>query len=175
MEYYSSYAYRDNGRILFSNDYDTKEYNYLEKEWYLLDKNTKETMVWTDPFFDKTSNAMILTTAVPFYNNNTKSNNEIETLITEIQEDISNVVKAMEDGDSSIQEGKLLINLLKNDFKQTGTLVNKACSTKKGPSQRMAFKLAVTDSALNLTSNRSDHQVVAFLFDFSGCMQKLRQ
>ncbi|CAH1217548.1 Methyl-accepting chemotaxis protein McpB [Paenibacillus allorhizoplanae] len=70
LQYYSSYAYRDNGRILFSNDYDTKEYNYPEKEWYLLGKNTKETMVWTDPFFDKTSNAMILTTAVPFYTNN---------------------------------------------------------------------------------------------------------
>ncbi|KQX48593.1 methyl-accepting chemotaxis protein [Paenibacillus sp. Root444D2] len=70
LQYYSSYAYRDNGRILFSNDYDTKEYNYPEKEWYLLGKNTKETMVWTDPFYDKTSGAMILTTAVPFYNNN---------------------------------------------------------------------------------------------------------
>ncbi|WP_307445358.1 MULTISPECIES: methyl-accepting chemotaxis protein [unclassified Paenibacillus] len=70
LQYYSSYAYRDNGRILFSNDYDTKEYNYPEKDWYLLGKNTKEIMVWTDPFFDKTSNAMILTTAVPFYNNN---------------------------------------------------------------------------------------------------------
>lgn len=70
LQYYSSYAYRDNGRILFSNDYDTKEYNYPEKDWYLLGKNTKETMVWTDPFFDKTSGAMILTTAVPFYNNN---------------------------------------------------------------------------------------------------------
>jgi methyl-accepting chemotaxis protein len=70
LQYYSSYAYRDNGRILFSNDYDTKEYNYPEKDWYQLGKNTKETMVWTDPFFDKTSGAMILTTAVPFYNNN---------------------------------------------------------------------------------------------------------
>lgn len=70
LQYYSSYAYRDNGRILFSNDYDTKEYNYPEKDWYLLGKNTKETVVWTDPFFDKTSGAMILTTAVPFNNNN---------------------------------------------------------------------------------------------------------
>jgi methyl-accepting chemotaxis protein len=70
LQYYSSYAYRDNGQILFSNDYDTKEYNYPEKDWYLLGKNTKETVVWTDPFFDKTSNAMILTTTVPFYNNN---------------------------------------------------------------------------------------------------------
>ncbi|KRF06886.1 hypothetical protein ASG89_18770 [Paenibacillus sp. Soil766] len=70
LQYYSSYAYRDNGRILFSNDYDTKEYNYPEKDWYLLGKNTKETKVWTDPFFDKTAGAMILTTAVPFYTNN---------------------------------------------------------------------------------------------------------
>lgn len=70
LQYYSSYAYRDNERILFSNDYDTKEYNYPEKDWYLLGKKTKETLVWTDPFYDKTSNAMILTTAVPFYSNN---------------------------------------------------------------------------------------------------------
>ncbi|WP_261305203.1 methyl-accepting chemotaxis protein [Paenibacillus andongensis] len=70
LQYYSSYAYRDNGRILFSNDYDTKEYNYPEKDWYLLGKNTKETLVWTDPFFDANANAMILTTAVPFYTNN---------------------------------------------------------------------------------------------------------
>ncbi|NRF93793.1 methyl-accepting chemotaxis protein [Paenibacillus frigoriresistens] len=70
LQYYSSYAYRDNGRILFSNDYDTKEYNYPEKDWFLLAKNTKETVVWTDPFFDQNSNATILTTSVPFYNNN---------------------------------------------------------------------------------------------------------
>lgn len=70
LQYYSSYAYRDNGRILFSNDYDTKEYNYPEKDWYLLGKNTKENVVWTDPFFDQNSNATILTTSVPFYSNN---------------------------------------------------------------------------------------------------------
>lgn len=70
LQYYSSYAYRDNDRILFSNDYDTKEYNYPEKDSYLLGKKTKETVVWTDPFFDQNSNTTILTTSVPFYNNN---------------------------------------------------------------------------------------------------------
>ncbi|UJF34646.1 methyl-accepting chemotaxis protein [Paenibacillus hexagrammi] len=70
LKYYSSYAYRDNGRILFSNDYDTEEYNYPEKDWYLLGKNTTERVAWTDPFFDPNSNTTILTAAVPFYNNN---------------------------------------------------------------------------------------------------------
>jgi methyl-accepting chemotaxis protein len=40
--------------------------------------------------------------------NSTKSSNEIHTLVTEIQENISIAVKAMEEGDSSVQEGKLL-------------------------------------------------------------------
>jgi methyl-accepting chemotaxis protein len=92
LQYYSSYAYRDNGRILFSNDYDTKEYNYPEKDWYLLGKNTKETVVWTDPFFDKTSNAMILTTAVPFYNNNKFQGVVTANInLTNLQEKISNI------------------------------------------------------------------------------------
>ncbi|KRF42877.1 methyl-accepting chemotaxis protein [Paenibacillus sp. Soil787] len=92
LQYYSSYAYRDNGRILFSNDYDTKEYNYPEKDWYLLGKNTKETVVWTDPFFDKTSGAMILTTTVPFYNNNKFQGVVTANInLTNLQQKISNI------------------------------------------------------------------------------------
>lgn len=92
LQYYSSYAYRDNGRILFSNDYDTKEYNYPEKDWYLLGKNTKETVVWTDPFFDQNSNATILTTSVPFYNNNKFQGVVTANInLTNLQQKISNI------------------------------------------------------------------------------------
>jgi methyl-accepting chemotaxis protein len=92
LQYYSSYAYLDNGRILFSNDYDTKEYNYPEKDWYLLGKNSKETVVWTDPFFDKNSNATILTTSVPFYSNNKFQGVVTANInLTNLQQKISNI------------------------------------------------------------------------------------
>ncbi|MGO4272070.1 methyl-accepting chemotaxis protein, partial [Paenibacillus sp. TAF58] len=48
--------------------------------------------------------------------NSTKSNQEIDTLVTEIQEDISKAVKAMEDGDSTVQEGKLLTKKAGDSF-----------------------------------------------------------
>ena len=111
LQYYSSYAYRDNGRILFSNDYDTKEYNYPEKDWYLLGKNTKETMVWTDPFFDKNSNAIILTTAVPFYNNNKFQGVVTANInLTSLQQKISDIRVGKMDGHFCwIEMGTLLL------------------------------------------------------------------
>lgn len=123
LQYYSSYAYRDNGRILFPMI-------MIRKNIIISKKSRGRNAIFSD---ERGSNKVYYQT-VPdtsiaaeagangktfsvisweirlFVENSTKSNNEIETLITEIQEEISNVVKAMEDGDSSIQEGKLLIN-----------------------------------------------------------------
>jgi len=68
LKYYGSYAFRNNGQISFSEDYSTEEYNYPQKDWYLIGKDTKQTVMWTDPYYDKNSNATILTTTAPFYN-----------------------------------------------------------------------------------------------------------
>ncbi|KGE18966.1 methyl-accepting chemotaxis protein [Paenibacillus wynnii] len=67
LKFFGSYAYRFNGQILYSEDYNTESYNYPNQSWYKIAMDTADTIVWTDPYYDGNSKSTILTTAAPFY------------------------------------------------------------------------------------------------------------
>lgn len=72
LKYFGSYAYRFNGQILYTEDYNTEQYNYPGQEWYKLGLQTNEKVLWTNPYYDENSKSTILTTIAPFYHYNGK-------------------------------------------------------------------------------------------------------
>lgn len=70
LKFFGTYAYRFNGQILYTEDYNTEAYNYPNQEWYKLGMNTTDTVLWTDPYYDENSKSTILTTTSPFYHYN---------------------------------------------------------------------------------------------------------
>lgn len=67
MDYFGPYAYRYNGQIQYTLDSSTKEYDYFNRDFYLIGKDTTKRVEWTKPYFDESSQSAVLTTTAPFY------------------------------------------------------------------------------------------------------------
>ena len=63
--YFGPYVYRDGEAILYTEDYETEEYDYPSTDWYLAGKAIKEGSVWSSPYFDETTGITMITTSVP--------------------------------------------------------------------------------------------------------------
>jgi sigma-B regulation protein RsbU (phosphoserine phosphatase) len=64
--YYSTYAYRSNDSIKFSN-LNGDEYNYFYKDWYLIPKTLNQP-VWSEPYFDDGGGNLLMSTySVPIF------------------------------------------------------------------------------------------------------------
>lgn len=70
MEFFGPYAYRYNGQIQYTLDSSTKEYDYPNRDFYLIGKETDKPVVWTNPYYDESSKSAVLTTTAPFYHYN---------------------------------------------------------------------------------------------------------
>ncbi|WP_373229347.1 methyl-accepting chemotaxis protein [Cohnella sp.] len=70
IEYFGPYAYRYNGQIQYTLDSSTKEYDYPNRDFYLIGKETGKPVEWTNPYFDESSKSAVLTTTAPFYHYN---------------------------------------------------------------------------------------------------------
>lgn len=69
-KFFGPYAYKDNGKIVYTEDYATESYNYPSQEWYKAAKEAKQNLVWTAPYYDDTTKITMVTTAAPFYDKN---------------------------------------------------------------------------------------------------------
>ncbi|NMA85530.1 MAG: methyl-accepting chemotaxis protein [Epulopiscium sp.] len=72
QKYFGPYAYKESGHISITMDYSNEKYDYFNHDWYTNAKSTSQTSVWSDPYYDETSNITMITTSVPFSN---KKNN----------------------------------------------------------------------------------------------------
>lgn len=66
-DYFGPYVYRDGEAILYTEDYETKEYDYPSTDWYLAGKAKKDGNVWSSPYFDETTGITMITTSVPIH------------------------------------------------------------------------------------------------------------
>ena len=64
-EYFGPYIYRDGDNILYTQEYETAEYDFHNTDWYILGKNSLDDAGWTDPYYDDTTGITMITTAVP--------------------------------------------------------------------------------------------------------------
>ena len=72
VKFFAPYAYRDQDKITYTDDYNTEDYNYPSKPWYEAGKSANQTMVWSPPFYDEILKATLVTAIAPFYDKNNK-------------------------------------------------------------------------------------------------------
>lgn len=70
VKYYGPYVYRDNGTIVYTDDYSKPEYDYLSQEWYTSGKDVTKDVVWSLPYLDAVSGVTMITATVPMLDKN---------------------------------------------------------------------------------------------------------
>lgn len=66
QKYFGPYVYKDQGKLVYTEDYATPQYDYPNQDWYKLGKETKNKSVWTDPYYDPTTKVTMITVSAPF-------------------------------------------------------------------------------------------------------------
>ncbi|UCZ53768.1 methyl-accepting chemotaxis protein [Bacillus shivajii] len=64
--YFGPYVYEDNGQTFFTDEYESAQYDYHSHEWYQVGRE-QGTVVWTEPYYDETLDMTMITTTIPFY------------------------------------------------------------------------------------------------------------
>jgi len=64
-KYFGPYVYKDGNELIYTEDYETEDYDYPSTDWYIAGKNTENGAGWTDPYYDETTGITMITTAVP--------------------------------------------------------------------------------------------------------------
>lgn len=72
MKYFGPYAYKDNGKPVYTDDYSKDSYNYLQYDWYKIGINTTKNIEWSDVYLDDVTKVTMITTTAPFYDKNKK-------------------------------------------------------------------------------------------------------
>ncbi|MDR3542966.1 MAG: methyl-accepting chemotaxis protein [Desulfosporosinus sp.] len=67
LKYFGPYAYKDKDKQVFTEEYETEQYDYPNQAWYKLGKNSKQKIAWTDPYYDDATKVTMITTSAPFY------------------------------------------------------------------------------------------------------------
>ncbi|WP_232828005.1 methyl-accepting chemotaxis protein [Paraliobacillus sp. X-1268] len=97
QEYFGPYGYKDGDDVIFTDEYETPEYDYPNQGWYTAGADAGE-IVWTAPYFDEALNTTLITTSIPFYN----QSEELEGVISS-DIDIGNLqemVKTIDTGET---------------------------------------------------------------------------
>ncbi|MDD3198229.1 MAG: methyl-accepting chemotaxis protein [Eubacteriales bacterium] len=68
QEYFGPYVYRDGEGFVFTDEYNTAEYDFPSQEWYVNGVNAGGDAAWTDAYYDATLDTTMLSTTVAFYN-----------------------------------------------------------------------------------------------------------
>jgi len=72
LTYFGPYAYKDEDQIAYTEEYMNEEYDYPNWDWYKIGADTTEPVVFTDPYYDETTDITMITATVPFYDENRK-------------------------------------------------------------------------------------------------------
>lgn len=67
VKYFGPYVYRDGDQLVYTEDYCTDEYDYPKWDWYTIGKTGQGKTVWTAPYYDDVTKKTMVTTTVPFY------------------------------------------------------------------------------------------------------------
>lgn len=65
QRYFGPYVYKDGDRLVYTEGYETEEYDYTSLDWYVDGKSTNQDANWTSPYYDKDTDITMITTSVP--------------------------------------------------------------------------------------------------------------
>ncbi|WP_062515817.1 methyl-accepting chemotaxis protein [Halobacillus sp. KGW1] len=97
-QYFGPYVYKTEDGVTSTSDYENADYDFPNTDWYEAGK-AAEVAGWTDPYFDESSGITMVTTAVPFFNENKEFQGVISSDI-----DLTSIQKIVADIDIS-EEG----------------------------------------------------------------------
>lgn len=111
IKYFGPYVYKDNGKLIYTSDYETASYDFHNQDWYKIAKDKAEnTVSWTKPFFDETSGIIMTTAASPFFDENNKFLGstsadfdiaELQKMVMEIRDEKIDLSAFLLDGDGT--------------------------------------------------------------------------
>ncbi len=67
VRYFGPYVYKDKEKLVTTLEYEGPKYNYHNWDWYKIGVKTDQPIVWTNPYYDKTTGITMITTTAPFY------------------------------------------------------------------------------------------------------------
>lgn len=93
MKYFGPYAYKDNGKVVYTDDYSKPEYNYPSQEWYKLGLNVDKAVDWSEPYVDPVTKVSMITASSHFVDggNNIVGVTTADMDLTSLQKNISSV------------------------------------------------------------------------------------
>ncbi|NJP38666.1 methyl-accepting chemotaxis protein [Alkalicoccus luteus] len=65
-EYFGPYSYEDGDNVVFTDEYESAEYDYPSHDWYEAGVEAGEA-AWTEPYYDEALDTVLVTTSTPFY------------------------------------------------------------------------------------------------------------
>ena len=65
IRYFGPYLHKEGETIVYSEAYESEDYDYFNTDWYLIGKNTEKGVGWTDPYYDEVTKISMVTAAVP--------------------------------------------------------------------------------------------------------------
>lgn len=69
VEYFGPYSYKEQDQIIFTDEFEDPDYDYPSHDWYLAGADTGE-VSWTLPYFSEVLGTSLITTSIPFYQEN---------------------------------------------------------------------------------------------------------
>lgn len=66
---FGPYAYKKNGKVVYTDEYSDPKYNYLDQLWYKIGLK-KELVAWSEPYVDPVTKVSMITATSPMYKNN---------------------------------------------------------------------------------------------------------
>lgn len=141
LKYFGPYAYKDKDKVVFTEEYATGQYDYPNQNWYKLGKNSKQQVVWTDPYYDDTTKVTMLTTSAPFY-------------------DEQGTFKGIVTGDLDFVTLQKLISNIHLNIKANIYLLNKEGQYLANPDQNKVMKGKITEDP-----NKSLSQAAKAMFN----------
>lgn len=67
IKYFAPYAYREEGKIIYTDEYSSEEFDYPHYDWYKNGVNTDKSVVWSQAYEDAVTKVPMVTATVPFY------------------------------------------------------------------------------------------------------------
>jgi len=87
------YVYKDNGKVMYTEDYSNGNINYFGESWYKLGLESKNPIEWSDVYIDQSTKVSMITSVSPIYdkNNTILGVATSDISLTTIQEMIKNI------------------------------------------------------------------------------------
>lgn len=122
LKYFGPYAYKDEGKVVFTEEYATAEYDYVSWDWYTMAKGVKDDVVWTAPYHDELSGIIMITATAPLYENGTFQGVVTSDMDLNVLQDIVGSIQVGKTGKAHLidQEGVYIVT----DDKEKAMKVN---------------------------------------------------